>query len=893
MFSNKHLVRTLSGLFVVGLSVTLFQNCAKTNESLVAPSTQAEVLTADLVSKSLNSGTTESELLNVAQARQKELLHTLKDNPSEVLRLGLSTESREVLPDSVRPFVEKSAQVEGELTVFAVDGKEHRIEYALIEKSGARHTLHLSRPSLKELKTGQKIRASGLEMTENAATDAEQKHLVVDPLNSGILMLASSNGPSVGSVPGKLGNTYGEQKSLVIRVNFSNAPTAQPLSVSTIASTMNQVNTYYKEVSYNKATVTYTATNYFTIAATNATCDTVVIGQQAAAAALKAGFNVNNYDRILVAYPQNLSCAFAGLATLGGVPSYAFFNGVFDKNTVVHELGHNLGLYHAHSMSCGTTVLGDSCAVEEYGNPIDSMGAGNVVGHFNAYSKDRLGWLEPQNLVTVTDSGTYNLVPYEGTTTSPQALKIFKGMNPTTGEKTFYYLEYRQATGQDLNSLRVSGRVTDNTKGFVVHMGDELYGYNNFILDMTPETYYQFNDAALGLNKVYADPAAGLSMTTRSFSSSGASIAITLAPTACTKNAPEVTTTSSGFSLVDFGSKILFKIKVMNKNSSSCPTENVALSTVVPSGFVAQLDQDSVTLASGQSAEMNLVLTTPTNGTNATYLPTVEARTSTQMGSLQLPVGMTDMAGSPPIATNDLASTAPGQSVTLAASSLVGNDSEPDGNSIYVDNRMGVAKNGTITFNAPSGIVLDITYTPNPGFTGTDRFKYMIRDATGYNVAEVVVTVGATSTPTPTPTATPVPTATPTPVPSPSPTATPVPTATPTPTPVPTATPTATPTPSGDTTPPTVEFTAPLNGGTARERALLTMTANAFDNVKVARVEFYVNGVLTCTDTLASYRCPFALPTGFGLTYRLEAKAIDSANNSTSQVITITSVPLR
>lgn len=885
MFSNKHLVRTLSGLFVVGLSVTLFQNCAKTNETLVAPSSQAEVLTANLVSKSLDKDSTESELLNVAQARQKELLHTLKDSPSEVLRLGLSTESREVLPDSVRPFVEKNAQLDGELTVFAVDGKEHRIEYALIEKSGAKHTLHLSRPPVKELKTGQKIRASGLELTEKSATETEQKHLVVDPLDAGILMLASSNGPSVGSIPGKLGNTYGEQKSLVIRVNFSNAPTAQPLSASTIASTMSQANIYYKEVSYNKTSLTYTATNYLTIATPNTTCDTVVIGQQAAAAALKAGFNVNNYDRILVAYPQNSNCPFTGLATLGGIPSYAFFNGVFDKNTVVHELGHNLGLYHAHSMSCGTTVLGDNCEVEEYGNPIDSMGAGNVVGHFNAYSKDRLGWLEPQNLVTVTDSGTYNLVPYEGTTTSPQALKILKGMNPTTGEKTYYYLEYRQATGQDINSLRVSGRVTDNTKGFVIHMGDELYGYNNFILDMTPETYFNFSDAALGLNKVYNDPAAGLSMTTRSFSSTGASIAITLAPTVCTKNAPEVTTTSNGFSLVDFGSKILFKIKVMNKNSASCPAESVALTTAVPSGFAAQLDQDSVTLVSGQSAEMNLVLTTPANGTNATYLPTVEARTSTQTGSLQLPVGMTDMAGSPPIAVNDLASTAPGQSVTLTASTLVGNDSEPDGNPIYVDNRMGAAKNGVVTINAPSGIVLDITYTPNPGFTGTDRFKYMIRDSTGYNVSEVIVTVGTASTPTPTPVPSPSPTATPTPTP------TPVPTTTPTPTPVPTVTPT--PTPLGDTTPPTVQITAPIDGTSIKERTILSISANAADNVKVARVEFYVNGVLTCTDTLPTYRCPYVIPAGAGITYRFEAKAFDSSNNSSSHVVTITSAPLR
>ena len=93
-------------------------------------------------------------------------------------------------------------------------------------------------------------------------------------------------------------------------------------------------------------------------------------------------------------------------------------------------------------------------------------------------------------------------------------------------------------------------------------------------------------------------------------------------------------------------------------------------------------------------------------------------------------------------------------------------------------------------------------------------------------------------------------------------------------------------------TPPTVEITAPLNGGTSKERAILVLDANASDNVKVARVEFYVNGVLKCSDPFVSYRCSTSLPAGVGITYRIEARAIDSSNNKTSAFIEIVSIPL-
>jgi hypothetical protein len=85
-----------------------------------------------------------------------------------------------------------------------------------------------------------------------------------------------------------------------------------------------------------------------------------------------------------------------------------------------------------------------------------------------------------------------------------------------------------------------------------------------------------------------------------------------------------------------------------------------------------------------------------------------------------------------------------------------------------------------------------------------------------------------------------------------------------------------TPTPA-DTTPPTVAIVSPSNGGTVS--GTVTISASATDNIGVARVEFWVNNVLTATDTSAPY--------SFGWNTRklsgsqtIVAKAFDAAGNS-------------
>ena len=97
--------------------------------------------------------------------------------------------------------------------------------------------------------------------------------------------------------------------------------------------------------------------------------------------------------------------------------------------------------------------------------------------------------------------------------------------------------------------------------------------------------------------------------------------------------------------------------------------------------------------------------------------------------------------------------------------------------------------------------------------------------------------------------------------------------------------------PPSDPTPPVVTLIRPING-TVKARAMTRMGATATDNVGVARVEFFVDGKLMCTDKVAAYICDWQVPATVGQTYRLTAKAYDARNNfGSSAVVTVKAVP--
>lgn len=111
-----------------------------------------------------------------------------------------------------------------------------------------------------------------------------------------------------------------------------------------------------------------------------------------------------------------------------------------------------------------------------------------------------------------------------------------------------------------------------------------------------------------------------------------------------------------------------------------------------------------------------------------------------------------------------------------------------------------------------------------------------------------------------------------------------------TPTPTPTSTPIPTPTPTSipaDNTFPTTSITSPLNGSTVTRGSTVTINANASDNVKISKVEFYINSSLKCVDMVSPYSCAWSVPSK-KTTYKLQTKAYDtSLNFSSSPIVTV------
>ena len=93
--------------------------------------------------------------------------------------------------------------------------------------------------------------------------------------------------------------------------------------------------------------------------------------------------------------------------------------------------------------------------------------------------------------------------------------------------------------------------------------------------------------------------------------------------------------------------------------------------------------------------------------------------------------------------------------------------------------------------------------------------------------------------------------------------------------------------PPADTVAPVVAITAPGNGSVLSKRANVTIQASASDDVRVSRVEFFVNGSLRCTDTTAPFSCGWKVPNS-GKTGVIDVRALDAAGNGGQATVTVT-----
>ena len=195
--------------------------------------------------------------------------------------------------------------------------------------------------------TGSKVRIKGLELVETLASGKKKKHLVSGEEEDSILILAANNSTSYGTLPGALANTIGEQRTLVMMVNFQDAPSNKPWTSADVQAMFDdQVNVFYREASYNQTWFKATVFGWQTIALSSTSCDRITVTNLADQAATAAGHTLSSYDRLVYAFPQSSSCNFSGLGM--ALTSYAGLEFLTDTCALVRCYKHLVLRAQAH-----------------------------------------------------------------------------------------------------------------------------------------------------------------------------------------------------------------------------------------------------------------------------------------------------------------------------------------------------------------------------------------------------------------------------------------------------------------------------------------------------------------------------------------------------------------
>ncbi len=469
--------------------------------------------------------------------------------------------------------------VTGKVTVGEVDDfthhREEKVYWIDDVQTGQRFNVHFKDGGPARLRSGTRLRVTGVA--------------------AGREIYAEANGASIETIEVPSLIVTGEQRTVVLAINFSDVPLdcsldsienimfASTSSVASLYQDMSNGNVWFTGDLYGPYTIPFSSTG---------TCDYQDWATAAETAAQAQGVDLSVYSHKIYVFPQQNPCAWAGLGTIGGNPGLSWIAYCDLPDVYAHELGHNLTMHHS-----STDPDNDGTNKCEYCDTSDFMGySGLGLRQINGPHMDQMGWLPAGQVVLATNNAVVTLAPLEinpQIAAYPQLLKI---PNPNADE--FYYFSYRVPLNCDTNLDAQYANATS------VHHYQGTGAIETYLITM-------LQDAG-----TFTDPALGVTVTQVAHDNNSVTLSVNFGNGTPATPLMDVSPTNQ---VALPGTTLNYSVIITNTDSSGCSASTFYFGPSGPPGWTVSVAPSSVTLSPGQVNTVTLYVTPPGEASNGDY----------------------------------------------------------------------------------------------------------------------------------------------------------------------------------------------------------------------------------------------------------------------------------